>query len=127
MPFRSAIADIAESKNLDPARTGDKGNAATHLLADALHQAIQTAQTTGDLEQLHDELTDLWDRGQVDRNTAETLTRLMWERDRQFYQAEQRQSSMPPEPTRTGRIVLATPVGQAADYGAQTSPQISAA
>ena len=71
-------------------RTSATSASASDMAAE-LHQAIQTAQTAGDLERLHDELTDLWDRGQVDRTTAETLTRLMWERDRQFYQAEQRQ------------------------------------
>ncbi len=86
-------------KDLIPELTAHKAELLEYLqrtdkhdqTADELRQAIQTAQTTGDLERLHDELTDLWDRGQVDHATAETLTRLMWERDRQFYQTEQRQ------------------------------------
>ena len=52
------------------------------------HQAIQTAQTTDDLKRLHDDLTAAWGEKQVDRDTAESLTRLMWEKDRQLYQAE---------------------------------------
>ena len=50
----------------------------------ALWQAIQDAPTRAELERLHDELTAAWDRDQVDRDTAEALTRLMWEKDRQI-------------------------------------------
>ena len=52
-----------------------------------LWKGIQEAKNTSDLVGLHDELTSAWNQRKIDRKTAETLTRLMWERDRQFYQA----------------------------------------
>ena len=66
----------------------EESDTGTQDLAGQMRQAIQTAQTTDDLKRLHDDLTAAWGEKQVDRDTAESLTRLMWEKDRQLYQAE---------------------------------------
>lgn len=49
----------------------------------AIWQVIPTASEQ-ELEHLHDRLTSAWNKGEVDRDTAETLTRLIWNRSRQI-------------------------------------------
>ena len=64
-----------------------------HLLV--LRQAVQTAASEEQLERLHDQLTAAWNKGEVDQDAAENLTRLMWERSLQLYRTEHHADEQP--------------------------------
>jgi hypothetical protein len=61
----------------------------------SLHQAVQAATSEEQLERLHDQLTAAWNKGEVDQEAAEDLTRIMWERSRHLYRTEHHADEQP--------------------------------
>ena len=62
--------------------------------ANQLHQTIQSASEE-ELEHLHDRATAAWNNGAIDRDIAETLTRLVWNRSRQLQRIAKPQQNEP--------------------------------
>lgn|GEM_PF-5090033 len=61
---------------------------AATAVTDEMRRTIPAMSSEQELERLHDRLTVAWNKGEVGRDTAETLTCLMWERSRQLHRAE---------------------------------------
>ena len=51
-------------------------------------QRIEAAETMEDLAALHDELTQAWNNGEVDHEVVESLTDLLWKRDKMLQASE---------------------------------------
>ena len=63
-------------------------------------QRIEAAETMEDLAALHDELTQAWNNGEVDHEVVESLTALLWKRDKMLplYQLRSEAPAGPPVP-----------------------------
>ena len=56
-----------------------------NTLVDEVRRAIPTTSSEQEFERLYAQLTAAWDKGEVDRDMAESLTRLVWVKSRQLY------------------------------------------